>query len=46
MGNLFRIFSNFINKIQKNTIIEQNRKEAVQASGELTQAMVDHLNVG
>lgn len=25
---------------------EQNRKEAVAASSELTQALVDHLNVG
>lgn len=25
---------------------EQNRKEALAASGELTQALVDHLNVG
>lgn len=26
--------------------IEQKRKEAIAASNELTQALVDHLNVG
>lgn len=30
----------------KTILTEHHRKEAVAASGELTQALVDHLNVG
>lgn len=29
-----------------NAFSEHHRKEAIAASGELTQALVDHLNVG
>lgn len=33
-------------KLKSNWISEQKRKEAIDAANELTEALVDHLNVG
>ncbi|XP_031640274.1 biogenesis of lysosome-related organelles complex 1 subunit 1 [Contarinia nasturtii] len=35
-----------VKQAQKKEQLDQNRKEAIAASSELTQSLVDHLNVG
>lgn len=44
--DLKRLICNFVNFHFEKIKTDHHRKEAVAASGELTQALVDHLNVG
>lgn len=42
----FRLFNQYITLTFSTIFTDQKRKEAVAAANDLTQALVDHLNVG